>query len=605
MLTRFLTVAATFWLAALGSPLTATAPTIPASDQAILHVLNRLTFGPRPGEVARVKSEGLAAWIERQLNPSRIADQGMSERLARLSTLGLDSETIARDIHQPARRERQRLLQERSPDQGNPDQPPLKLRRSAEASAKAEGLPPPQDPRGEPPSQMNRGGDPSGSPATTRRPMNEIVRRDQQIITDLSEAKILRAIYSDRQLEEVLVDFWFNHFNVFAAKGPTRVWVGEFEREAIRPHVLGKFRTMLEEVAKSPAMLFYLDNWMNVDPSTLRQAQGRLEQRREATRRSSDERASDSLRAGPVGRQRIGVRPTAGQARQPGRGPLARRATGLNENYARELMELHTLGVDGGYTQQDVVNVARAFTGWGMSVPREMSFRFDPRLHDAGEKTVLGHTIKAGGGIDDGRQVLDILVAQPAAAHFIAEKLARRFVSDEPPADLVNRAAAKFSATHGDLRETLRVIITSPEFFAPAAYRAKVKTPLEFVVSAFRATGADVGLALPVVRELRELGMPLYLCQPPTGYDDTASAWVSSGALVNRMNFALALAENRVRGVRVPFDSTDSVVSVRTTLLTNALAGLASNGTLQTIEKATTVEQTVALALGSPEFQKK
>jgi uncharacterized protein (DUF1800 family) len=218
---------------------------------------------------------------------------------------------------------------------------------------------------------------------------------------------------------------------------------------------------------------------------------------------------------------------------------------------------------------------------------------------------VLGHTIKAGGGVRDGEQVLDILVAHPSTARFIAEKLARRFVSDEPPAGLVQRAAARFSATRGDLRETLRVIITSPEFFSTEAYRAKVKTPLEFVVSALRATSAEVRAALPIVRELRELGMPLYLCQPPTGYDDTAATWVSSGALVNRMNFALDLANGRLRGLAAPFESSNPIPSVRANLLDNALGGAASPVTVATIEKATTIEQTVALALGSPEFQRK
>jgi uncharacterized protein (DUF1800 family) len=520
MFNRLLAAACVFCLTALGSSLSASIPALPSTDQAIAHVLNRLTFGPRPGDVERLRREGLESWIDRQLNPSRIDDSGMTERLSRLSTLGLDSQALAREIHQPARRERQRAA--RSPST------------APEASASTPS-----------------GTGPSTSLGTGPLTMNDTVRRDRQIVTDLSEAKILRAIYSDRQLEELLVDFWFNHFNVFAAKGPTRVWIGEFEREAIRPNVVGNFRTMLEAVAKSPAMLFYLDNWMNVDPvAGIRQPASGIEQ-------------PVRLRSPQSGRA------TARQAQQ-GRAPVARRATGLNENYARELLELHTLGVDGGYTQQDVVNVARAFTGWtlrlaeGQIQPRSgqalrlgggRHFSFDPRLHDEGEKTVLGHTIKAGGGIEDGRQVLDILAAHPSTARFIAEKLARRFVSDEPPADLVKRAAATFTATHGDLRETLRAIITSPQFFAPEAYRAKVKTPFEFVVSAFRASNIDVRAALPIVRELRELGMPLYLCQPPTGYDDTAATWVSSGALVSRMNFAVAVASGRYGTSNAPVDA--------------------------------------------------
>jgi uncharacterized protein (DUF1800 family) len=268
---------------------------------------------------------------------------------------------------------------------------------------------------------------------------------------------------------------------------------------------------MLGATAKSPAMLFYLDNWQSATPGT-----GNRE-------------------------------PGAGR---PGLGP--QRPRGINENYARELMELHTLGVDGGYTQQDIVEVARAFTGWTIRPRQGSGFIFAAPMHDHGEKKVLGHVIKAGGGLSDGEQVLDILAAHPATARFIALKLATRFVSDEPPTALVDRAAARFTATKGDLREVVRTIITSPEFFAPEAYRAKVKTPLEFVASAVRSTGAEVRNPLPLARELREQGMPLYFCQPPTGYDDKASAWVSSGALVSRMNFAVKLGENSLPGVRVP-----------------------------------------------------
>jgi uncharacterized protein (DUF1800 family) len=242
----------------------------------------------------------------------------------------------------------------------------------------------------------------------------------------------------------------------------------------------------------------------------------------------------------------------------------------LNENYARELLELHTLGVDGGYTQQDIVNVARAFTGWTMQPRRGSGFVFAAPRHDRGEKTVLGHTIKAGGGVDDGERVLDIVAAHPATARHIATKLAARFVNDQPPVALVDRVAARFTATRGDLREVVRTIVTSPEFLSADAYRVKVKTPFEFVVSALRATGAEVRTAQPLARTLRDMGMPLYFCQPPTGYDEAAATWVSAGALVNRMNFAVDLSKNQVRGVRVPL----------------------------------TEEQTLALRIGAPEFQR-
>jgi uncharacterized protein (DUF1800 family) len=281
---------------------------------------------------------------------------------------------------------------------------------------------------------------------------------------------------------------------------------------------------------------------------------------------------------------------------------------GLNENYGRELMELHTLGVDGGYTQHDVTEVARAFTGWTIQQPRQGgSFTFEPRLHDDGEKIVLGHRIKAGGGITDGERVLDILAAHPSTAHFIAAKLVRRFVSDAPPPALVDRVAARFSATGGDLRETVRTILTSREFLAPDAYRAKVKTPFEFVVSAVRVTGADVTRAAALVRSVQQLGMPLYQCQPPTGYTDSAEAWVNTGALVSRMNFAFQLASNSIRGVIVSgADAADGPIGRdRTSILPAALNDDVSEATRATIVRATTTPQMIALVLGAPEFQRR
>jgi uncharacterized protein (DUF1800 family) len=272
-----------------------------------------------------------------------------------------------------------------------------------------------------------------------------------------------------------------------------------------------------------------------------------------------------------------------------------RQRRGLNENYGRELMELHTLGVDGGYTQQDVVNVARAFTGWTIDQPRQGgAFRFEPRLHDEKEKVVLGHKIKAGGGQSDGEQVLDILARHPSTAKFIATKLARRFVSDNPPAALVDRAAARFRETDGDIREVVRLILTSREFFAPDAYRAKVKTPFEFVVSSVRATGTEVQSADSLVQAVRQLGMPLYMCQPPTGYADRADAWVNTGALLNRMNFAVQLVNGRLRGVQPGAAP-----------LGPQLVGELSSTTTATVAKATDPRQVAALTLGSPEFQRR
>jgi uncharacterized protein (DUF1800 family) len=315
----------------------------------------------------------------------------------------------------------------------------------------------------------------------------------------LAAERLTRAVYSDRQLEEILVDFWFNHFNVFAGKGRTALFVRDYERDAIRPHVLGRFRDLLEATAHHPAMLFYLDNWLSVDPNN---------------------------------------------TRAQGQGPKAQnKRRGLNENYARELLELHTLGVDGGYTQKDVTEVARAFTGWTITGQRDGGdFRFVRRMHDTGRKVVLGHTIAAGGGVEDGERVLDMVASHPSTARHIARELAQRFVSDEPPESLVTKAAARFTATDGDLREVVRTILTSPEFFATDVRSAKIKTPLEFVVSAVRASGNERVNAMDMDRALRQLGMPLYMCQPPTGYDDTADAWVGAGAIVSRINLASRLA---------------------------------------------------------------
>ena len=466
-------------------------PAVPEDDQAATHVLNRLAYGPRPGDVEAVRAMGVAAWVERQLHPERIRDDALDARLAPLTTLTLDAATIVRDYDRPAvaeRRQRQRA---------KADAPDARAASTTDAP-----------------------GD------DTRPALTPAQQKHRSVLAELEDAKILRAVYSERQLEAVLVDVWFNHFNVFAGKGPTRSYVTEYERDVIRPHVLGRFRELLGATAKSPAMLFYLDNWENVDPAAATRVAQRASQR--------------------AGRRRVdAARPADGS--DPPRPPR-----GLNENYARELLELHTVGVDGGYTPQDIVHVARAFTGWTMR-PREGSgFRFVAALHDRGPKTVLGHAIRAGGGIDDGEQVLDLLAAHPRTAHMVATTLAQRFVSDTPPPALVERAAARFLATHGDLREVVRTIVTSPEFFAPATAHAKLKTPFEFVASALRAATADVRNARPLARTLGELGMPLYFCQPPTGYADTAEAWASAGALVSRVNFALALGTNRVPGSRMP-----------------------------------------------------
>jgi uncharacterized protein (DUF1800 family) len=501
-------------------------------DKTIVHVLNRIGFGPAPGDVERVRQMGLEAYVEQQLHPERIADAAMAARLSGFQTLTLTTSEIAREYYLPA----------------------LMQRREAQRAAAAA----PGDP------EMR----PADPPQPAARPQG--MQGERLVLAELTQQKLLRAAYSERQLEEVMVDFWFNHFNVFAGKGPTRIYLTEYERDTIRPRVLGKFRDLLGAVAESPAMLFYLDNWQSAAP------------------------ADAETMAGARGR-RPGMR---GRAPMPPQAQARRR--GVNENYARELMELHTLGVDGGYTQKDVQEIARAFTGWTIEQPRQGGgFRFDPRMHDAGEKIVLGVRIPRGGGKRDGEQVLDILARHPSTARFIATKLARRFVADEPPASLVDRAAATFTKTGGDIREVVRTIVTSREFFAPDAYRAKIKTPLEFVASAVRASGADLRNGMPLVQAMRQLGMPAYMCQPPTGYADKAEAWVNTGALLNRMNFAVTLANGGGRGARNATPVTQAQIA------RNVLAGDVSATTLDTIAKATSEPQRIALLLGSPDFQKR
>ncbi|HEY9479166.1 MAG TPA: DUF1800 domain-containing protein, partial [Gemmatimonadaceae bacterium] len=323
------------------------------------------------------------------------------------------------------------------------------------------------------------------------------------------------AVGSERQLQEVMVDFWENHFSVFAGKGQTRLFLAAYDRDAIRPHALGKFRDMLGAVAKSPAMLFYLDNWRSAADSTRETL---------ATPRSS---------------RRVPL-PSPGT-------PRKQRRNGLNENYGRELMELHTLGVDGGYTQKDVIEVARAFTGWTID-PRDGSFVFRPQIHDAGAKVVLGHRLAAGRGIEDGEDVLDILAASPATAHFIARKLVVHFVSDSAPAALVERVAQTYMRTGGDIREMVRTIATSPEFFSRAAYRSKVKTPFELVASGLRTMGAAPDTSHRTAALVARLGQPIFGRQTPDGWPDHGDAWMNTGAILNRINFGLALADGRIPG---------------------------------------------------------
>jgi uncharacterized protein (DUF1800 family) len=478
------------------APLIIVAPSEPreqTADQQVQQVLNRLAFGPRPGDVARVREMGVDRWIAFQLAPDRIDDHAMDSLLA-ASYEGLNrpvSETVADyAAGQRALRRVQSTIATMGDSAGKKDLRAEVLR---------------QNPQ-----------------------LREQLQRSQRTLGELQSAKLARAVTSERQLQEVMTDFWENHFSVFAGKGVTRLFVSEYDRDVIRPRALGKFRDLLGAVAKSPAMLFYLDQWQSTVDS-LHPAEVAVGAR---------VRRPGARGVGVVAPQR-----TAAQA--------ARARRGLNENYARELMELHTLGVDGGYTQHDVIEVARALTGWTMNPRQNADFVFRPAIHDAGAKVVLGHQMPAGRGIEDGEDVLDILARDPHTAHFIARKLAVRFVSDEPPPALVDRAAQTFLKTDGDIREVVRTIVTSPEFFSRTAYRSKVKSPFELVASSLRALGARPDTTMRSAQVVAFLGQPMFGHRDPNGWPETGDAWMNSGAILNRINFGAALAGGRLPNVSV------------------------------------------------------
>jgi uncharacterized protein (DUF1800 family) len=599
-----------------------------------VQALNRLTFGPRPGDVQQVTAMGVDHWIDLQLHPEKITDSAVEARLAPFRTLHMSSKEIVEEFpdnqmikqvmdgkkpmpSDPAKRavfevqiarlqeKQQAKKQETAAPAPAPAGPAAtdtaKTPEELAAAAAATAEPAQADGNAmsnSPSSNANEMSAANSAPAnemsmaaaadTKTAPVNDAQARRREdhlyadlkfqglvdlppderykkvmamttadqlafsetlrgkgenfldgmeprqketlmamnnpqgvVLSELVQAKLLRAIYSDRQLEQVMTDFWFNHFNVFVGKGPEREFLTNYEQEVIRPRALGKFEDLLVATAKSPAMLFYLDNWMS---------------------------------EGPNSAQALGVPARPGRPRRfPQQNPNAKRkqASGLNENYGRELLELHTLSVNGGYSQRDVTEVAKVFTGWTIEKPYQgFGFKYDPRMHEPGPKFVLGKKIKPNGE-DEGKEVLHMLATSPQTAHFISLKLAQRFVSDDPPPALVDRMAKTFEKKKGDIREVLITLFHSPEFWSDSAYRAKVKTPLEFVASAVRATGASVDDAFPLGRQIANMGMPLYSAQPPTGYSMKADTWVSSSALLNRMNFALGLTGGKVRGVTV------------------------------------------------------
>jgi uncharacterized protein (DUF1800 family) len=517
------------------------------------HALDRLTFGPRPGDFEAIRKMGLKKWLDLQLHPEKLPENPeLQQHLEPLESLHLSIHDTYVQYPSP------QLIRAVARGTGQlPEDPDLRAivvhlaERYQAKRAKAAATATPKDPNDDAdldpkvkltdilnPQQIDtlKTGKPEEktfilenipagrrldfvyalhqqqrqalfaiAPVGLRRELMLAVNPQNVVASDLSEGKLQRAIYSRHQLDELLVDFWFNHFNVFLNKGSDRYTVPTFEREAIRPHVFGKFYDMLLATAQSPAMLFYLDNWQSVGANALEN-----------------------------------------------RNPNKKNRRGLNENYGRELLELHTLGVDGGYTQADVINVARCLTGWTIAGPKKGGgFEFNDRMHDQGQKIVLGHIIPAGGGMSDGLEVLRIIAHQPSTAHFISLRLAQRFVADDPPPSLVNRMAKTFMESDGDLRKVMETMLTSGEFWSKGAYQAKIKTPFEMVVSAVRATNATVTSAFLLTNTLQQLGEPLYRKVEPTGYSSANAEWVSSAALLSRMNFALALAGNRVPGVKV------------------------------------------------------
>jgi uncharacterized protein (DUF1800 family) len=658
-------------------------PASTASEQKrAVHALNRLTFGPRPGDVQRVMAIGVDQWINLQLHPEKIDDNALVARLENFRTLRLSSKELAENFP-----DNQLINQVKNRKWPMPSDPSLRMiykvqlarleeKKERKQAARSDGaaLPSPSNPAmnssvaNSSMTNSNIAGDDVASTATAKAdfdndsiapspaklsaeegeqsrlreehqsadlevrqlaslppderfkkvlslpPATQLIFADdirggkgQEFLQGLSpkqketllamnnptgvvtgelmQAKLLRAIYSERQLDEVITDFWFNHFNVFADKGLDKLMVTSYERDVIRPHALGKFEDLLVATAKSPAMLFYLDNFLSIGPN-------------------SDEALG--IPANPGG-WRKQLRPTL----RPNKG---KRPKGLNENYGRELLELHTLSVNGGYSQRDVTEAAKVFTGWTIDKPAEGGgFKFDPRMHEPGPKFVLGHKIKPKGEAE-GLELLHRLATSPKTAHFISLKLAERFISDDPPPALVDRMSTTFLKKKGDIREVLIVLFRSPEFWADATYRAKVKTPLEFVASAVRAIGAEMDDAQPLARQLANMGMPLYGAQPPTGYSMKAGTWVSSSALLTRMNFALALANGKIKGTKVevaplagpafpPQNSSETLAGLENSLLD----GDVSKQTTDSIAaQQTSDSKTMAgLLLGSPEFQRR
>jgi uncharacterized protein (DUF1800 family) len=476
-------------------------------DQAILHAMNRLAYGPRPGDVERIRQLGLDKWIDEQLRPESISDSALDLRMEKYPTLNQSASKLLDEFPPPAQ-----AAKKNGETKQEYEQQMQEKRRAAMAQLMDSG----NDNLDKAQEQLAK------------------IQGPGRIIAELSMAKIDRAVYSERQLEAVMEDFWFNHFNVFASKGADRWLLTGYVRDTIRPHTVGKFEDLLLATAKSPAMLFFLDNWLSVDPAAFLQHQQEVAMRRG--------RYQGLFGGSPGG--------TGAQ-----NGNKQNQDRGLNENYGREVMELHTIGVDAGYTQQDVIEMARCLTGWSVREPRrDPQYIFRPEFHAEGKKVVMGRTFNYGGE-KDGEEVLRMLASDPRTAKFISTELARHFVSDNPPPALIDRMTKDYEATGGDIGSVLKTMIYSPEFWSKLAYRSKVKTPFELVASTARALNSDIAVSLPLAQWVGRMGEPLFLCQPPTGYSDKAETWVNTGALLNRLNFALTFASGHMAGATVELTS--------------------------------------------------
>ena len=630
-------------------------------DRQVVQALNRLTFGPRPGDLEQVRRIGIARWIEQQLHPDQVAENPVLEqRLAPLQSLRIpisevvskyapdrnmgmmmmmeppfavinrlpqsvrskimngtaEERTAALDAMDPEARTRllaalPQNVAEYTPKYKDEAEKARKALQDQQRAQNRKRNPPLQDLLDADEMAAVRSGDKQRTIAVVQKfdpdkrldvvvllpPKSQAYfpeyRREAQMrraprlaaAEDLKEARMFRAVYSNRQLEEVLVDYWFNHFNVDSTKNVAmvqnlgQVLIGSYERDAIRPHVLGHFRDLLLATARHPAMLYYLDNWESMAP--------------------------DGFSVGPFAPRRGNVN---GVPNSIIPNPLQRVAHGLNENYGREIMELHTLGVKGGYTQADVIAVARCFTGWTVSSPENPEFVFAPFMHDFGEKTVLGHRIPAGGGEADGLKVIDILARHPSTAKFISLGLARHFVADHPPQALVDRMAQTFLKTDGDLRAVMQTMFRSPEFFSEGAWEARVKSPVEIAASTIRALGAEMTDAWPTVQRISDMGQALYAKMEPTGYPDVAETWLGATAVIARMNFGAAVASGELPGVSV---DTSRWQGMDNASVAKALLGRdASKQTLDALAaglegRNPSPAVVASLVLGSPDFERR